>query len=113
MSEFAARRRRLMNQLGKGAAAVLVAGRETLRNGDVDYPFRQDSTFYYLTGFEEPDAVAVLRPGHPEPYVLFVRPADPERAIWVGPRVGVEGARTDYGADLAFPIEEQIGRAHV
>jgi len=72
----------------------------------VEYPFRQDSTFYYLTGFEEPNAVAVLRPGHAEPFVMFVRPHDPEQAIWVGPRAGVDGARADYGADLSFPIEE-------
>jgi Xaa-Pro aminopeptidase len=52
--EFAQRRARLMRRLGKGSAAVFVSGQETLRNGDVDYPFRQDSTFYYLTGFEEP-----------------------------------------------------------
>ena len=106
MPEFAARRRRLMSQLGRGSAAVFVGALETTRNGDVDHPFRQDSTFYYLTGFEEPNAVAVLRPGHPEPFVMFVRPHDPEQAVWVGPRAGVEGARERYGADLAYPIED-------
>ncbi|MEI7925072.1 MAG: aminopeptidase P N-terminal domain-containing protein [Chloroflexota bacterium] len=106
MPEFATRRRRLMSQMGRGSAAVFVSAQETTRNGDVDHPFRQDSTFYYLTGFEEPNAVAVLRPGHDEPFVMFVRPHDPEQAIWVGPRAGVEGARATYGADLAFPIEE-------
>jgi Xaa-Pro aminopeptidase len=106
MSEFATRRRRLMSQLGRGSAAVFVSALETNRNGDVDHPFRQDSTFYYLTGFEEPNAVAVLRPGHDEPFVMFVRPHDPEQAIWVGPRAGVEGARSLYGADAAYPIEE-------
>ena len=110
MTEFATRRRRLMSQLGRGSAAVFVGANEAGRNGDVDYPFRQDSTFYYLTGFEEPNAVAVLRPGHAEPFVMFVRPHDPEQAIWVGPRAGVEGARADYGADLAFPIEELESR---
>ncbi|MSQ31306.1 MAG: M24 family metallopeptidase [Dehalococcoidia bacterium] len=106
MTEFAARRRRLMRLMGRGSAAVLVSGNQATRNGDVDYPFRQDSTFYYLTGFEEPNAVAVLRPGHAEPFVLFVRPHDPEQAIWVGPRAGVEGARARYGANAAFPIAE-------
>jgi len=106
MTEFATRRRRLMSTMGRGAAAVLVSAHEVARNGDVDYPFRQDSTFYYLTGFEEPDAVAVLRPGHHEPFVMFVRPHDPAQAIWVGPRAGVDGASARFGADLAFPIEE-------
>ena len=106
MTEFATRRRRLMSQMGRGSAAVFVAANEVTRNGDVDYSFRQDSTFYYLTGFEEPNAVAVLRPGHDEPFVMFVRPHDPEQAIWVGPRVGVEGAVERYGASAAFPIEE-------
>ena len=106
MTEFATRRRRLMSTMGRGSAAVFVGAHEAGRNGDVEYPFRQDSTFYYLTGFEEPNAVAVLRPGHAEPFVMFVRPHDPEQAIWVGPRAGVDGARADYGADLSFPIEE-------
>ncbi|MGE3857925.1 MAG: aminopeptidase P N-terminal domain-containing protein, partial [Dehalococcoidia bacterium] len=106
MTEFATRRRRLMSQMGRGSAAVFVSARETTRNGDVDHPFRQDSTFYYLTGFEEPNAVAVLRPGHDEPFVMFARPHDPEQAIWVGPRAGVEGARERYEADAAYPIEE-------
>ena len=106
MTEFATRRRRLMSTMGRGSAAVFVGAHEAGRNGDVEYPFRQDSIFYYLTGFEEPNAVAVLRPGHAEPFVMFVRPHDPEQAIWVGPRAGVDGARADYGADLAFPIEE-------
>ena len=86
-------------------AAVFVAGREALRNGDVHYEFRQRSTFYYLTGFEEPDAVAVLRPGADDAYVLFVRPHDPERALWDGPREGVQGAVERFDA-AAYPIDE-------
>ncbi|MCB9492166.1 MAG: aminopeptidase P N-terminal domain-containing protein [Dehalococcoidia bacterium] len=104
--EFKQRRDRLMRRLGKDSAAVFVSGHETLRNGDVDYPFRQDSTFFYLTGFEEPASVAVLRPGADKPYTLIVRPHDPQMAVWVGPRAGVDGAVERYGADQAFPIEE-------
>ena len=104
--EFAARRRRLMRALGPGSAAVFVAGSDSRRNGDVDHPFRQDSTFFYLTGFEESEAVAVLRPGAKQPFTLLVRPHDPVQAVWVGPRAGVEGACATYGADQAFPIEE-------
>lgn len=105
---FATRRRRLMRALrgGERTAAVFVAAREALRNGDVEYRFRQDSTFHYLTGFDEPQAVAVLRPGAEHPYVLFVRPFDPDLAIWVGPRAGVEGAVRRFGADAAYPLEE-------
>ncbi|MCK9494825.1 MAG: aminopeptidase P N-terminal domain-containing protein [Dehalococcoidia bacterium] len=110
--EFKQRRQRLMRQLGKDAAAVFVSGQEALRNGDVDYPFRQDSAFYYLTGFEEPSSIAVLRPGSEHPYTLLVRPHDPQMAVWVGPRAGVDGAVERYGADQAFPIEELQERLH-
>ncbi len=104
--EFSRRRQRLMRLLGKDAAAVFISSREVLRNGDVDYPFRQDSTFHYLTGFGEPDSVVVLRPGAEHPYTMIVRPHDPQMAVWVGPRAGVEGACERHGADQAFPIEE-------
>lgn len=87
-------------------AAIFASGHEAHRNGDVDYEFRQPSTFWYLTGFEEPDAVAVLRPGHPQPFVMFVRPHDPQMAVWVGPRAGIEGAQQRYGADAAFSIDD-------
>ena len=103
---FARRRSRLLRRLRPGSAAVFAAGHDSLRNGDVEHPFRQPSTFYYLTGFDEPDAVAVLRPGHDEPFVLFVRPFDPAMAIWVGARLGVDGAIEELGADAAYPIEE-------
>jgi len=106
---FARRRARLARELaraGRRTAALFAAGHDAMRNGDVEHEFRQPSTFYYLTGFEEPDAVALLRPGHAQPYVLFVRPHDPAMAIWVGPRAGVEGAVERYGADAAYPVEE-------
>ncbi|HLU31964.1 MAG TPA: aminopeptidase P N-terminal domain-containing protein, partial [Acidimicrobiia bacterium] len=76
---FADHRRRLADTIGTDGIAVLPAATETVRNDDVHHDFRQDSNFVYLTGFEEPDAVAVIRPGHPDgEYVLFVRPRDPE-----------------------------------
>jgi len=87
-------------------AAIFASGHEAHRNGDVDYEFRQPSTFWYLTGFEEPDAVAVLRPGHSQPFVMFVRPHDPQMAVWVGPRAGIEGAQQRYGANAAFSIDD-------
>src|SRR5262249_17278188 len=102
---FAARRARIMTAID-GGVMVLAAASERVRSNDVHYPFRQDSDFHYVTGFPEPDAVCVLAPGLPEKYVLFVRPRDPERAIWVGPRAGVEGAVTTFGADVAFALDE-------
>jgi Xaa-Pro aminopeptidase len=103
---FAARRERLMEQLGEGAAAVFVGASEARRNGDVDHEFRQTSTFHYLTGFDEPDAVCLLRPGTEEPYLLFVPPRDPDQELWLGPRAGVDGAVDEFGADAALPNDD-------
>ncbi len=101
----AARRARIMERLGDGVM-LLPAAVERVRTADIEYPFRQNSDFDYVTGFPEPDAVAVLAPAAKEKFVLFVRPRDPERAIWVGARAGVEGAVADYGADAAYPIDD-------
>jgi Xaa-Pro aminopeptidase len=102
---FADRRRRFAESIGD-AVAVIPAGRETRRNADTDYEFRQDSDFYFLTGFDEPDAVLLLNPAHAkERYVLFVRPRDREMEIWNGHRAGVEGAIADYGADTAYTVD--------
>ncbi|MGK0674371.1 MAG: Xaa-Pro aminopeptidase [Halothiobacillaceae bacterium] len=104
---FARRRKRLLAQLGPEGIAILPAAVERVRNRDTHYPFRQDSDFRYLTGFDEPDAVLVLVPGHEEgPFILFVRPRDPEREQWDGRRAGVMGARKLYGADQAYAIDE-------
>ncbi len=94
-----------MDAIGNGLA-IIPAAVETVRNDDVHHVFRQSSDFFFLTGFEEPDAVALLDPTHEEPYVLFVRPRDPEMESWNGKRAGVEGARDHFGADTAFPIAE-------
>jgi Xaa-Pro aminopeptidase len=103
---FAKRRQHLMTQLPPGSVAILVAAPEYQRNGDNDYPYRQNSDFYYLTGFNEPEAVALLLPKRAEGhYVLFNRPTNPTAEIWTGKRVGQEGAVRDYGADQAFAIE--------
>ncbi len=95
-----------MNQMGDGVA-ILPTAPERPRNRDVNYPFRPDSDFYYLTGFPEPQAVMVLAPGRPEgEFILYCRPKDPQSERWEGKRQGIEGARQHYGADQAFPIEE-------
>src|SRR5215471_9117628 len=104
---YAERRARLMEMLGPRAALVLASPPERLRNGDTHFKFRQDSDILYLTGFAEPGAVVVLRPGHPEtPFVLFVRPRNPAEETWTGRRAGVEGAVRDFGASAAFPVED-------
>jgi len=104
-AEYRRRRRALLRALGREGLAILPAAREVIRNRDVHYPFRQSSDFSYLTGFPEPDGVAVLAPGRKEgELVLFCRPRDPEREQWDGPRAGVEGAVALYGADQAFPL---------
>jgi Xaa-Pro aminopeptidase len=104
---FAERRRRLMDALGPDAVVIVPAAPEHTRSNDVEYRYRQQSDFYYLTGFPEPGAVCVLQPQHPdEEYVLFVRPRDRERETWTGRRAGIEGAVTAYGASAAYPIDE-------
>jgi Xaa-Pro aminopeptidase len=105
--EFVRRRRQFMRMIGKDAIAILPAAPVRHRNGDIEYAYRQDSHFHYLTGFPEPDAVAVLVPGRPHAeYVLFVRERDAERESWDGARAGTEGAIQRYGADDAFPIAD-------
>jgi Xaa-Pro aminopeptidase len=103
--EFARRRRQLMRMMGKDSIAIIPTSSEQVRNRDVEFPYRADSDFYYLTGFGEPDAVAVLIPRrkHGE-YLLFCRERDPEMETWTGRRAGTEGAVEQFDADDAFPI---------
>lgn len=105
--EFARRRRDLMAQMEPDSIAIVPSALEKIRNRDVEFPFRQDSDFYYLTGFSEPDAVLVLLPGreHGE-FVVFCRERDPTMELWNGYRAGPEGVCARYGADDAFPIND-------
>ena len=102
---FASRRERAMLALGADALLVFGAPHHT-RNGDSEYKFRQSSDLYWLTGWEDPESVALLRPGADQPFVLFVQPKDRTREVWTGFRAGVEGARAQFGADAAFPWGE-------
>lgn len=105
-SEYHQRRQAVLEAIGQGTAIFCSAPTAVMHN-DVDYLFRQDSDFFYLTGFNEPDAVAVLAPSHEEhKFVLFVRPKDKEAETWSGYRTGVEAAKERYGADEAYPITE-------
>ena len=88
------------------SVAIIPGAHDARRSNDTHYRFRQDSDFFYLTGFEEPDSLAVIAPEKDVKYTLFVRPRDPEREIWDGRRAGVEGAKSEFGAGEAYPIEE-------
>jgi Xaa-Pro aminopeptidase len=103
---FQARRDRFLKSIA-GGVAIFASPAQSLRNGDVEHPFRQDSDLYYLTGFPEPETVAVFAPENAEhPFILFVRPRDKEREVWTGRRAGVEGATERFGAAAAFPTTE-------
>ncbi|HET7286775.1 MAG TPA: Xaa-Pro aminopeptidase [Pyrinomonadaceae bacterium] len=95
-----------MRRMAPKSVAIIPGAHDTRRSNDTHYRFRQDSDFFYLTGFEEPDALAVIKPEGDTKYTLFVRPRDPEREIWDGRRAGVEGAKSEFGAEEAFPTAE-------
>jgi len=105
--EFLRRRKRLMDMMGDETVAIIPTAPVNIRNRDVEFPFRPDSDFYYLTGYSEPEAVAVLIPDrHHGEFVLFCRERDPKMETWNGRRAGLEGACEIFGANDAFPIED-------
>ena len=105
--EFARRRKTLSRMVGQGGIAILPAAPVRKRSRDVEYSYRQDSDFHYLTGFPEPEAVAVLAPGRDKgEYVIFCRERNPEKERWDGKRAGPDGAIAQFGADDAFPIDD-------
>ena len=95
-----------MRRMAPKPVAIIPGAHDTRRSNDTHYRFRQDSDFFYLTGFEEPDGIAVIKPEADTKYTLFVRPRDPEREIWDGRRAGVDGAKSEFGADESFPTVE-------
>ncbi|WP_346837787.1 Xaa-Pro aminopeptidase [Microbulbifer sp. SAOS-129_SWC] len=104
-AEYARRRARLTATLPAGSIAIVPAAREQLRSRDTYFPFRQDSDFLYLTGFNEPEALLVLAPGRRQgETLLFCRERDAEKEIWDGPRLGPERAAEHCGLCDAFPI---------
>ena len=107
---LARRRQRFLQQLG-GVAAVIPGAALVTHHADVEHGFRQNSDFWYLTGFDEPGAVALFLPHRPEnPFVLFVEAKDPGAEVWNGFRWGCDGAVTSFGADLAHPRSELAER---
>ncbi|MGZ8240187.1 MAG: Xaa-Pro aminopeptidase [Methylobacter sp.] len=106
-SEFKKRRKQLMQRIGEGSIALIGSAATRIRNRDVNYPFRQDSDFYYLTGFNEPDSLAVFIPGREQgEYILFCREFDEKKALWEGAHAGLDGATEHYEADDSFPIDD-------
>ena len=105
--EFAKRRKNLMSQIGDDAIAIIPSAELKIRNRDAEFLFRQDSDFLYLTGFNEPESVAVLVPGRDESeYIIFCREKNLKTEQWTGRMAGLEGAVETYKADDAFPIED-------
>ncbi|MCH8288425.1 MAG: aminopeptidase P N-terminal domain-containing protein, partial [Candidatus Marinimicrobia bacterium] len=106
-SIFAEKRQEFMTKIGDEAVAVIVAHDEYTRNDDVDHDYRQDSDMFYLTGFEEPRSIAVIRPGDEKhKFILFVRKRDKLRETWDGRRFGTKGAMEIFGADTAYVIDD-------
>lgn len=107
-SEFKERRQKFSDQLQTNSIAIIPGASEILRNGiDNSFQFRQNSDFYYLTGFNEPEAVAVIiKENNSTRYILFNRPSDPLMEIWHGRRTGQEGALKVYHADESYSIDE-------
>ncbi len=103
---YALRREAFMKQMA-GGVAIFPSAPISIRSNDVEYRYRQDNDFYYLTGFPEPESVCLLAPGHPsERFVLFVRPRDKDKEVWTGKRFGAEGAKETFGADAAYTIDK-------
>ncbi len=106
--------KKFMEAIGEDSIAIIPAAHEVTRSYDTEFKFRQDNDFLYLTGFPEPDAIAVIAPGSKKnPYTLFVRPSDPEMETWFGRREGVDGAKKNFDVDKALPIErfaKEFGR---
>jgi Xaa-Pro aminopeptidase len=103
---FAERRQRFREAMEPGSVAILLGTGMVTRSRDTEYPFRQDSDFWYLTGFDHPNAIAVIRSDDGPPYTLFVEPRDRDLETWTGYRPGVEGAKRDYEADDSYPSTE-------
>jgi Xaa-Pro aminopeptidase len=104
---FKQRRATFMEKMDSNAVAIFPCKPEYSRNLDVNYPYRQESNFYYLSGFEEPQSILLISPSDPNnKYVMFVRKKDPRREVWEGARAGIEDAMTEFMADTALNIED-------
>lgn len=105
INEYKTRRKQLMQEMGADTIAIIFSAPTSYRSRDTEYAYRQNSDFYYLTGYVEAQAVLVLAPGTATPVILFNQTFDPKMEIWTGPRIGQIKAVEDYGVDAAYPIE--------
>ena len=105
-SIYQQRRAALLAKMPANSVMLIAAASHQSRNGDAEYAFRQNSDFYYLTGFNEPDGLLVLKPGSTSPSVMFTQPRDRDMEIWNGYRAGPEGCVADYGVDAAYELKE-------
>ena len=106
--EWAMRRRQLADKMPPNSIALLPSAKQKMRNGDAEYPFRQDSDFYYLTGFSEPQAFFVLQKNtdNTHQFMLFCDVLSPDQEKWIGKKIGIREAVVDFGANEAYPISE-------
>lgn len=105
--EYKTRREQIARRLGPDAALLLIAPPLATRSRDTHYPYRAHSDILYLSGFAEPGSALLITPGHDAgEFALFTRRRDPAREQWDGIRAGAEGAVNDFGADVAYPIDE-------
>lgn len=107
---FKNRRKKIIAQLN-GAALLVAAHPEQIRNDDVHHPYRPDSNMYYLTGFEEPECFLLIRPNQTPETVMFVREKNVERETWDGFRFGPEGTKKEFGMDEVYKIEDFESKA--
>lgn len=103
--EYRSRRQKLASQMQAGSVAIIPSAEESLRNGDSHYRFRQSSDFYYLTGFNEPEALLLICAGTEGDSYLFNRRRNPAQEQWTGKRLGQDDARDRLGMKEAYPIE--------
>ncbi|MDB4021811.1 aminopeptidase P N-terminal domain-containing protein [Litorivicinus sp.] len=103
LNVYAERRSRIKALMPENSLAIVSAAREVIRNRDAEYPFRQSSDFWYLTGFTEPDAVLVFGPSQPDR--LFVRPKNIEKEVWTGRRLGPDRVKMKLGIDEGYSLE--------
>jgi Xaa-Pro aminopeptidase len=107
MTEYAKRRKQLMQKIGSKGIVILTSSPQLRRNGDADHAYRQHSDLYYLTGFEEPEAVAIIAPKRKEgEFILFNLVRDRDKEIWDGVRAGQAGAKKEFGANESYPISD-------
>jgi Xaa-Pro aminopeptidase len=102
---FAKRRQQFMEKMDNGVA-IFISPEVSNRNSDIDYKFRQNSDFYYLTGFTEPESAFILSPGSDHEFIMFVKTNNPITKMWTGDICGIEGALEKYGADTAFSYDQ-------